>query len=340
MTSKEYFEKRSMLLEDEIYSNSLKFSKDLKKLFKESEKIIKNKINEFYIQFAIDNKISYQESQQLLNNNQFLEWRMSVGEYIELAKETGDDNLIKELDYLSKRSQINKLDSLLTQIKAEQDLLYSKQLNLFNEYITSTYTTSYYKTIYNTQNFSKLYYSFSILDTDTIKKILSYKNAGTTLSQKIWGNHRKKLFSEVQYKIAQGLAAQKGNKEIAKEISERYDVAYSNANRLVRTESSFFLNQANLDGLKETFADEYIYVATLDKRTSTICRELDGKTFKISEATVGVNYPPMHPYCRSTTAIYIPDVTKYEQRVMRNIDEKSVVRENMTYSEWESKFIK
>lgn len=336
----EYFEQRAMELEEEVYSKSLDFIKRLKKLFRESEKAVKLKINEFYADFAIENQISYRESQRILNSDEFRNWRMSIDDYIALAEDTGDESLIKELDILSKRSQINRLDSLLTQIKAEQDLLYSKQLSLFNQHMTSIYSTSYYTTVYNTQNYLKLYYSFAVVDSDVIKKILMYKNAGSTLSQKIWGNHRKKLFAEVQEKIAQGLATSKGNREIVKEIAERYQVAYSNASRLVRTESSFYLNQANLTGLKETFADEYIYVATLDKRTSDICRELDGKIFKITDAKVGVNYPPMHPYCRSTTAIYIPDVTKYEQRVMRNNDRKSVVKEYMTYSEWENKFIK
>lgn len=335
----EYFEQRSMMIEDRVYNESTAFIKRLKRLFRESEKIVELKIKEFYADFAIDNQISYREAQRILNDKEFREWRMTLEEYIALANDTGDETLIKELDILSKRSQINRLDSLLSQIKAEQDLLYSKQLSLFNEHMTTVYSSSYYSAVYNTQNYFKLYYSFSVVDSEVIKQILKYKNAGSTLSQKIWGSHRKKLFTEVQDKIAQGLAASKGNREIIKEIAERYQVAYSNASRLVRTESNFYMNQANLSALKETFADEYIYVATLDKRTSTICRELDGKIFRISEAKAGVNYPPMHPYCRSTTAIYIPDVTKYEERVMRNVDGKSVVRENMTYSEWENKFI-
>ncbi len=335
-----YFEKRAMALEDKEFIQSIKFSRKIKKVLKEAEKEIIKIINQFYIDFAIDNQISLQETRRILTTSEYKKWRMTIDEYIEQAKKLNDDELLKELDVLSKRTQISRYDSLLTQIKAENDIAYSKQLKLFEEHMIGVYETSYYQTVYNVQNNLKLYYQFGIIDIDEVKKVLSYKNAGTTLSKKIWGTHRKKVFSEVQTQIARGLVTTKTNKEIAKEIQKRYDVAYSSADRLVRTESNFYLNQANLDGLKETFADEYIYIATLDSRTSELCRELDGKIFKISEAKVGVNYPPMHPNCRSTTAIYIPDITKYEQRVMRSSEGKSVVREYMNYNQWENKYVK
>lgn len=43
----------------------------------------------------------------------------------------------------------------------------------------------------------------------------------------------------------------------------------------------------------------------LDSRTSLICSELHRETFETSKASVGVNYPPMHPRCRSTTSIFV-----------------------------------
>jgi NAD+--asparagine ADP-ribosyltransferase len=42
-------------------------------------------------------------------------------------------------------------------------------------------------------------------------------------------------------------------------------------------------------------------VAVMDSKTSEICREHDEKEYDVSDATVGRNYPPLHPRCRSTT---------------------------------------
>lgn len=43
----------------------------------------------------------------------------------------------------------------------------------------------------------------------------------------------------------------------------------------------------------------------MDSRTRKICNELDGKKFKVKDRQAGTNYPPMHPFCRSTTIAVI-----------------------------------
>ena len=88
---------------------------------------------------------------------------------------------------------------------------------------------------------------------------------------------------------------------------------------------------------KSGVVDEYQYLATLDNRTSDICRELDGKVFKLSEAQTGVNLPPMHPYCRSTTVPYYPEdeLSEPSDRVARDAEGKTyLVGKDVTYEEW------
>ena len=55
----------------------------------------------------------------------------------------------------------------------------------------------------------------------------------------------------------------------------------------------------------------------LDSRTSKICNELDGKRFKVKDRQAGTNYPPMHPFCRSTT-IAVIDVDKMYNNALTN----------------------
>ncbi|MDU2281948.1 minor capsid protein, partial [Staphylococcus sp.] len=50
---------------------------------------------------------------------------------------------------------------------------------------------------------------------------------------------------------------------------------------------------------------EYKYVAKIDKKTSKICHSLNGKVFKVKDMMPGVNAPPMHPWCRSTTVTHV-----------------------------------
>ncbi|WP_316959815.1 minor capsid protein [Staphylococcus sp. IVB6181] len=46
-------------------------------------------------------------------------------------------------------------------------------------------------------------------------------------------------------------------------------------------------------------------MAKLDERASKICRQNDDKVFYVKDMVPGVNAPPMHPNCRSTTAPYV-----------------------------------
>lgn len=67
--------------------------------------------------------------------------------------------------------------------------------------------------------------------------------------------------------------------------------------------------------LKELGEDgEYKYVAKIDKKTSKLCHSLNGKVFKVKDMIPGVNAPPMHPWCRSTT---VPHVGNWREKFFK-----------------------
>jgi len=70
------------------------------------------------------------------------------------------------------------------------------------------------------------------------------------------------------------------------------------AERIVRTAINHTAAQAraSLIAANSDIFTHYEWVATLDSRTSDICRGLDGKKFKIGKGRL----PPAHPNCRST----------------------------------------
>jgi Phage Mu protein F like protein. len=52
------------------------------------------------------------------------------------------------------------------------------------------------------------------------------------------------------------------------------------------------VEQATAEAYTDAGIEKYQYVAVEDERTSDICQGLDGKIFLLSEAEVGVNFPP------------------------------------------------
>ena len=56
------------------------------------------------------------------------------------------------------------------------------------------------------------------------------------------------------------------------------------------------MEQGTLAAYKEDGVEKYQILATLDSRTSEVCRDEDGEIYEIDKAVTGVNYPPYHPF--------------------------------------------
>ncbi|MGL5745795.1 MAG: minor capsid protein [Cetobacterium sp.] len=317
-----YFEKRALDVEELSFLTSEKYKKKLKKIYKDSQKQLESYISDFYANYADkDGKITFQEAKKMLSPLELQEFKRGL-----IEKYNVDIN---------KRAKISRWESLLGQVKYEQENMFKQQISLFNGAVEEIYKTSYYQSVYTVQSGTGLKFGFAHLDTKTIEKIMSYKIGDEPFSKNIWGNARKKLFADVQKRLSIGIATGQGNREVARAIAEKYNVSLSNANRLIRTEANFYHGQASLDAYNECDTEYYIFIATLDGRTSKECRALDGEVFRLKDAVIGVNYNPLHPNCRSTTGIHFPDISDYKNRVMRDKNGKSVDGDYMTYSEWE-----
>ena len=95
--------------------------------------------------------------------------------------------------------------------------------------------------------------------------------------------------------------------------------AYAKALRVARTEFNYVANQAALDRYERLDIRQYIFVAEVDDRVSEICSTLNDVSFDVDSAEVGVNYPPMHPNCRSTT-VAVTDLDELDEETENEID--------------------
>lgn len=124
-------------------------------------------------------------------------------------------------------------------------------------------------------------------------------------------------------------------------FQEQFGVNAFCARRIVRTESAYVANAAQAKAYGEAGIERYRFVATLDSRTCECCAALDGKVFDLAKAKPGTNYPPMHPFCRSTTiADFGDDELKRLERRAKDKDGNTVrVPAGMTYEEWHREFV-
>ena len=159
--------------------------------------------------------------------------------------------------------------------------------------------------------------TFNAISANKMKQILMSDWSGANWSERLWKDREKvgkKLTEVLEKGIPQGTSLQKMSRELRDLTGE----SFNNAFRLIRTETSHIDGQVTLEGYKQASEElglqYYEYDAFLDSRTSSFCRELDGKRFKITDAEVGVNYPPRHPNCRSTTQLVLDEDYKQEEK--------------------------
>lgn len=182
--------------------------------------------------------------------------------------------------------------------------------------------------------------SVTVLPKSLIKQLIHTDVNGKDFSDRIWSNTIK-LADNVNQTLRAGLAQGLTNQEMARRISDSMDSGMAVASRLVRTEVTNTLNQATLQSYRDTgLVEEYEFLATLDKRTSSICSDLDGDKFLIEDAVAGLNLPPMHPRCRSTTIPYFEDTPQQLTRIARDLEGDSIeVPADMTYAQFAAKYI-
>ena len=126
---------------------------------------------------------------------------------------------------------------------------------------------------------------------------------------------------------------------MSRRINDVMTSGYKNAVRLVRTEMNFVNNQAAYDSMDEAGILYYEFIAVLDNRTSKVCQSRDGEVYPMSEKSVGFNYPPLHPRCRSTVAPYIENSGRLGTRVAKVNGRRLHVSESMKYEEFKQKYL-
>jgi len=124
------------------------------------------------------------------------------------------------------------------------------------------------------------------------------------------------VLNRIREALREGLEKGLPIRDITKRIREKANTWLSDwhAETIARTETSKMYNAGRLarwlDPEVNGFVEALQYDAIVDRRTTELCRSLDGKIVSIQRADIIAEYtPPNHFQCRST---WLP-VTKYEE---------------------------
>ncbi len=128
-------------------------------------------------------------------------------------------------------------------------------------------------------------------------------------------------------------------KQMENNLMRATDITKGKARILVRTEANAIFNESVREVIDNNpLVKGYRFRAVLDRRTSKTCQHMDGKYIPKEDVKPGVNFPPLHPNCRSTVTTVLASENERKDAVQRYTKNRSnewvPVPPGMTYPEF------
>lgn len=248
---------------------------------------------------------------------------------------------LAELEAPAYKNRMKRLDDIDKSINRLINAVASKERDAIDKTMRKVYESSYHHAVYEAARMSGLDLQTGPIDEGALETILKKKWSGQNYSERVW-NNTQKVADALKEEFMIGALTGKTEKEMTDSINEQFLSGRNNARRLVRTESSYIHNEAHFQAYRDYGIELYRFVATLDLRTSQICREKDGSVYRVIDKKTGVNAPPMHPWCRSTTITNLDDETMHNlERFARDpvTGKRMKVPADETYKEWYQRMV-
>jgi SPP1 gp7 family putative phage head morphogenesis protein len=339
MQSAEYWQKRAEKLESEIDSNSTKVFRQLKKEYDRAGEDINDMLRSFYSKYATDNKLSLQDAELELRGADLTRYRERIARYRRLFQQTNDAQALAEIERLTLSGRVSRLPALQNEISARSIELSSTVDNEVTNHLTESLNQAYLQTAFTIQAGVGAFFTVQALNELAVSKVITYPWSGEDYSARIWSN-REKMVRDMTAILKQGLIQGTSVQTMSRQLNEKTNAGLKNTNRIIRTESNFVLNEATARGYEANGVDRYRILATLDNKTSKVCRSQDGKVYKTADRVVGKNYPPFHPNCRTTEIPYMPEIESLARRARDPVTGRNYIVKDMDYEEWEKSLVK
>ena len=341
MRNREYWQKRFSAVEEMRNKRGRLTVDAITPHFDRAQASIDKEIRAWYQRFADNNEISVVDAKKLLKKNELEELQWDVSEYIKRGRENAvSQEWLKELENASAKFHISRLEALKLRTQNAAEQAFAVEQNKLTECLADTWKQDYYHTAYEMQKGFQVGFDVAQVDNRRITKLLDkpWTADQMTFSDRIWKS-KVQLLDSVSTELTQMCILGKAPDEAINNIAKRMNVAKSQAGRLVMTENAYFGSAAQKQCYQDLDVEQYQIVATLDSRTSDICRQLDGKVFDMKDYEPGVTAPPFHVYCRTCTVPYFADNDDNGMRAARDENGKTYyVPANTTYAEWEKAF--
>ena len=343
MKSDKYWNGRFEQLKKSQLKRTDSFLDDMHDLNKRMKKDISDDVTLWYQRVATANGISMADAKKLMSKKDREEFQWTLEQYEQEAKASlltgGFSNKVINA---SANWHLNYLESIDLQLEHHADKMFKGVHDKTTDFLKDSIKESYTETAFELQKGMGKGFTMEVpYDEHKLENILSspWASDGKNFSSRIW-KRKDKLVNELKKNLSESVIRGDSDTEAIKALSIDADKAEFNTRRIIETESAFFDSESERQCCEDFGIEKYRYLAVLDLKTSDICQELDNKVFLEKERQIGVNAPPMHPFCRSTTAPVIDEDFLTSRRAKNpKTGEYDEIPADMNYKQWKEKYV-
>ena len=320
-----YWTKRQEQLKQAAEKNEAKLKKRLSSFYDAEFKRLEKEIAAYYQQYGVDNVVAYRNLLQSLSDadKKLLMERME--EFAEKYPQYANLMPVRESIYRLDRLQGLQYSVYMTQ--AEIAGYTNDQITPYLMKLSQQGANYGMETL----GFGKNFYS---INAAVVKQFVDTPWCnGENFSTRIW-NDTHRLAQYLNQDIAQGFARGDSYKKMARQLQKRFsNVNRRDAYRLIYTEGTYVMAESSIQPFKDDF-ENYRLSPVLDGKTCPICRALREQVFAIKDRQPGVNFPPIHPWCRCSWEIVVEDwdqwIRDYVQKRTGTSDQANTIARRMT----------
>ncbi len=234
---------------------------------------------------------------------------------------TDDDErrkAVARINSASYRSRMNRIRAMQERIRIECAKTAPDVIDTIREAMEKGGREAFYRTIFDNSQLTGVQLPFTDLSLERLEGVINQKIEGKSFSARVWGNTNavaQLLTDTLRENVATGRSWRRSVNDMRELLGVDYPggATYA-ATRILRTETARVNNELSAEANVENGFDRYRYIAMLDSKTSETCRDHDGgidpdthEPYTYKNKKLGVNFPPLHPNCRSTTSAWVSE---------------------------------
>lgn len=294
MSSNTYWRDRELEWKKKRLKDEQEYADEIKEIYANMMDSVEKEIESFFSRYASKEGITMSEAKKKVSNIDIEAYKRKAKKYVK--EKNFSDEANEQMRLYNLAMKVNRLELLKANIGLELVAGHDE----LKSYTGNKLEGAYLEEI--KRNASIL--GDTVIDNAKMAKTVadsSFKNA--TFSERIWVN-QEQLKNSLSSVLSNALIQGKNPREFIPLIRKKFDVSRCNAERLLRTEIARVQTQAQAESYEANGIDEYEYIACSLKDVCPLCKEMDGKTFKLKDMEIGENAPPMHPNCHCALAPY------------------------------------